>query len=235
MRFLAALMPVVRVSDRSVAYNELLVRVDGVDCTTTYVMDAERTGRIHVIDFGMLHRAIVHLGATAPEVCLGVNLSVRTIERADPALHVMLRDADRIASRLVLEITETAAPQDRQRIGSFSASMRERGIRVAVDDFGRGHMDAGMVARINPDLLKVDTDLLRSPTRVQRRVIEAHVDSGRQLVVERVSSAEDIALASSFGATLVQGHVIGPVAPLGVQDEWRRWGFSGAGKARRIG
>lgn len=235
MRFLAAIMPVVRIADRSIGYSELLLRVENEPCIQAYIREAECSGRIHAIDFCMLHRALVHLRTSGPEVRIGVNLSVRTIERADPVVHALLGVADVSEGRLVVEITETAAPRDVAQIARFSASMRERGVAVAVDDFGSGHMDAGMVARIDPDILKVDVTIVRNLTPIQKRVIDRHQARGRELVVERVESAEDVMVARQIGATLIQGCFVGICAPLGISEEWHRWGFSRGEHARRVG
>lgn len=61
----------------------------------------------------------------------GVEALLRYVDEA-------LRESDLDASSLVVEITESVMMTDVQAIGRQLQAVRQRGVRVAVDDFGTG-------------------------------------------------------------------------------------------------
>ena len=59
-------------------------------------------------------------------------------------------------SRLMIEITESAATADSEGVEPMLAELHARGLRLAIDDFGTGHSSLGRLNHISVTTLKID-------------------------------------------------------------------------------
>src|SRR3546814_7533230 len=66
-----------------------------------------------------------------------------------------------IASRLIVEITETAALQDFEDSARFVAAVRDLGCKVALDDFGSGYTSFRHLKSLTVDIVKIDGSFVR--------------------------------------------------------------------------
>src|SRR3546814_20694942 len=66
-----------------------------------------------------------------------------------------------IASRLIVEITETAALQDVEDSARFVTAVRDLGCRVALDDFGAGYTSFRHLKMLAVDMVKIDGSFVR--------------------------------------------------------------------------
>jgi len=116
-RILFAAQPVVEAGSRAVAFREALLRIRAGDGTIVnagaILPGLERGGLVPLFDARMLELVADHLGAN-PDERIAINLSPVTLETPDWldtfAAHLGARPG--IASRLIVEITETAAVRD---------------------------------------------------------------------------------------------------------------------------
>ncbi|HXF72299.1 MAG TPA: EAL domain-containing protein [Actinomycetota bacterium] len=129
------------------------------------------------------------------------NLSTRELWR--PEL------ADRIAARLaasgtppekvVVEVTESAAMVDPDRTRQILLGLRERGLRIALDDFGSGYSSLSRLRDLPVQVLKVDRSFVR----------DCHADLTKASMVRAI-----VALAEGLGMVpLAEG--------IETEDEWR--------------
>jgi len=93
---------------------------------------------------------------------LCVNLSGQSI--GDAGFHRFMQDLIDEAAvdvrKLCLEITETAAITKLNDASSFIEAVRQRGVRVALDDFGAGATSFGYLKTMPVDYLKIDGQLI---------------------------------------------------------------------------
>jgi diguanylate cyclase (GGDEF)-like protein len=128
--------------------------------------------------------------------------------------------ADRMPSRLVIELTEQDAVQNiavlRERLRPWIA----RGALVAVDDAGAGFTSLEYVAEIRPDFLKlcrgmvtgVDGDASRQS--VLRATVAFAREVGARIIAEGVEREEELAVLLDAGVDYGQGWLLGrPAAP----------------------
>jgi EAL domain-containing protein (putative c-di-GMP-specific phosphodiesterase class I) len=128
--------------------------------------------------------------------------------------------ADIDPSKLVFEVTETAAVADIDQARKFAESLNRVGCRFALDDFGSGFASFYYLKHLPISYLKIDgefvKDLPRSPT--DQLVIKALVSVadglGIKTVAEFVEDAETLDLLRKFGVTYAQGYHIGRPEPL---------------------
>ena len=110
----------------------------------------------------------------------------------------------KIASRVVLEITERCSLDGVAGLAAKLAAMRGLGFRLAVDDLGAGYAGLSSFATLEPEFVKLDMSLIRgvdaSPKK--RSVVSAMIrlctqELGMQVISEGIeTSAERDALAA---------------------------------------
>jgi EAL domain-containing protein (putative c-di-GMP-specific phosphodiesterase class I) len=131
--------------------------------------------------------------------------------------------------RITLEITESALLADREAVAVRLATLREAGLRIAVDDFGTGYASLAYLTSLPLDMLKIDRGLVAEIAHRERDriVVKALIhlarELGLQVVSEGVESAEQLELLKEWGCDLYQGFLGSP--PLR-HDELTR--FAGA-------
>ena len=144
---------------------------------------------------------------------LSINILPQDLDR--PGFEVWLIDEMRIANvdpkRVTVEIIESALLSDRPAVAGRLAFLRERGVEIAVDDFGTGYANLVYLTSLPLDAIKIDramvADLVgRARDRI---VVKAMIAMARELglktVVEGVESVAQLDLISGWGCDLYQG------------------------------
>jgi EAL domain-containing protein (putative c-di-GMP-specific phosphodiesterase class I) len=114
-------------------------------------------------------------------------------------------------ARITLEITESALLQDRDAVAARLATLRDAGLRIAVDDFGTGYASLNYLTSLPLDMLKIDRGLVTNIVErerdriVVRRLTSLAHELGLKVVVEGVESAAQLALLNEWGCDFYQG------------------------------
>lgn len=114
-------------------------------------------------------------------------------------------------SRITLEITESALLADHASVAARLTTLREAGLKIAVDDFGTGYASLAYLTSLPLDMLKIDRGLVteivqREPDRiVVKALISLARELGLKVVAEGVESVEQLALLKDWGCNLYQG------------------------------
>ena len=125
--------------------------------------------------------------------------------------------------RIVLELSEVAVIKSYEVTRRFVDSLRDRGIRLAVDDVGAGEIDLWHILRLEPALIKVDMSLIRDIETTPRnraliRGISAMAqDLGIMVVAEGIEAPEEEETLLELGVQFGQGYLFGKPRPL----EWK--------------
>jgi EAL domain-containing protein (putative c-di-GMP-specific phosphodiesterase class I)/AmiR/NasT family two-component response regulator len=139
----------------------------------------------------------------------GVAASPEVAERLDGVEH-----------RVVLEITEHEAIEDYGALAERLAPLRERGLRVAVDDVGAGYASLRHALQLAPDMVKMDMSLTRDVDRDPgRRALAAALisfadETGITIVAEGIETAGELEALSALGVRYGQGFHLARPAPL---------------------
>ena len=146
---------------------------------------------------------------------LGVSINVRPQELDRPNypewLAATIAEAGIDPGRVTVELTEEAAIADVAGAGRRLERLRALGLRVALDDFGRGFANLAGLARLPLDVLKLDRSLAggiehgERERTIVRAVIDLAHDLGLEVVVEGVETAAQLELLRSWGCDYYQG------------------------------
>jgi diguanylate cyclase len=132
------------------------------------------------------------------------------------------------ASRLTVEITESALLDDRAGASATLEKLREMGVRVALDDFGTGYSSLSFLKEWPVDELKIDRAFVRNmveDTR-DRSIVRAMVDLahtlGLEAVAEGVENDEVLRLLGAMRCDRAQGYHVARPMPAAELKWWLR-------------
>jgi diguanylate cyclase (GGDEF)-like protein len=219
-RLKLAYQPIIHARSRKVSHYECLLRMvkpDGSLLTAGhFVPAAEQMGIVHLVDRFALEATIAQLKAR-PQITLGVNVSGTAA--SDPVWLQSFVDYVRaektVASRLIVELTETAALHHFEENARFVSQLRDLGVRVAIDDFGAGYTSFRNLQMLHVDTVKIDgsyvQDLSQSPENqlFVRTLVGLARSFDIKTVAEWVGSDDDAALLQNFGVDYFQGFHFG--------------------------
>jgi PAS domain S-box-containing protein len=222
---LAYTQPILEPKRRSVAQEELLVRLRGADADrdvispADFLPEVERCGLIGVVDRWMVAQGVALAGRGRPA---GVNLSALSIGDQDTisALEETIGQAGPSARGLILEITETAAIEHLDAACEFVERLTRLGCGFALDDFGTGFASLSYLRRLPVRYLKIDRsfiiDLASSPAdqAMVRGIVAIARELGVLTVAEGIENEATLRLLCDYGVDYVQGYLIGPPVPL---------------------
>src|SRR6478672_6095477 len=113
---------------------------------------------------------------------------------------------------LMFEFTENEKMNDPAHVQKIVDAYQKFGFWTALDDFGAGFAGLGLLARLQPDLIKIDMELLRdihvSPAK--QAIIAGMVGIARTLdikiLAEGVENEQELTVLRATGISLFQGY-----------------------------
>ena len=126
------------------------------------------------------------------------------------------------AQALEIEITESCMMEAQANVVDLLASLRERGVRVAMDDFGTGHSSLATLAALPIDTLKIDRGFVTdvhddfSRSKIMNAVLLLARDLGLETLAEGVETDEELQFLKDSGCDAMQGYLLS--RPLDVND-----------------
>lgn len=163
--------------------------------------------------------------AENPDLRLSINMSARSIGHPGwlETLRMGVGRDDRIAERLVLEVTESSAMGMPDLVIAFMREWQARGVSFAIDDFGAGYTSFRYLRDFCFDMVKIDGQFVRDIARhPDNQVLVAalitiahHFDMFT--IAESVETADEAATLIEMGVDCLQGFYFGAptIAPPG--------------------
>jgi len=163
----------------------------------------------------VLGRVLADLQRDADLPRVWVNLSALELSRPRHTRRITAAaiEADVSLARLGFELTETVLAADTITVRENLAWLRDRGARVALDDYGTGYASLANLRDLPIDELKIDRSLIAGMTTepFDRAVVDAIVkiagSLGLGLVAEGVETPEQADLARTLGIATLQGYL----------------------------
>ncbi len=192
-----------------------------------FIAIAEQTGIIVELGAWVMRNATASAAHWARPLQIAVNVSaVQLRDRNLPAVVAdALKQSGLRPERLEIEITETALMLPGSTTDSALSGFRERGIRIALDDFGLGYSSMSHVCAFPLNKIKIAQDFIVDlEKRIDKQaVVQAIADLGTRLGItttaEGVETAIQLDMLRDFGCTEAQGYLLG--RPMG-EDAFRR-------------
>ncbi len=221
--------PVVAAGDRRVVGHECLMRARNPD-------DGGRISPADLITWAraenllfMLDRVCreVHIANAAadPRASHGrllLNFVPSVIYRPEFCLRSTvqaLEGTDIRPEQVVFEVVESEAVGDHDHLRDILRYYREHGFRVALDDVGAGYAGLSLMADLDPDLIKIDRELVRRSSasdwhaEVCQSIVELGRRHGKEILAEGIETEAECARIGELGVDLFQGFLFGRPRP----------------------
>jgi len=212
--------PIVHASTRTrFGYEALLRSSDKALPHPGAILDAaERLERIATLGRGV-RAQVAKVIASAPvdRGLIFVNLHLHDL--FDKQLLSPFAPLSKVASRVVLEITERTSLEGQLDLRYRVAELRELGYHIAIDDLGGGHARMGTFTPLDTDFVKLDMSLVRDVDKHQmkqrliRSVTQLCREQGTQVIGEGVETEAEAEVLVDLGCDLLQGYLIARPGP----------------------
>ena len=149
-----------------------------------------------------------------PDYKINVNLSVVQLLQTDivEIIEKTIKETGITAHNLTLEVTESLAINDMERMKDILGSIKKLGVRIALDDFGTGYSSLNHIRELPFDVIKVDQSFIKDLERDSyaksfiKMVAELAEAIGVNLCVEGVETKIQYQILSGMKVSLVQGY-----------------------------
>lgn len=153
-----------------------------------FIPIAEESGHIGDLSLAIIRRAFEETRDWDPLLMLSINISPAQLK--DPWLSQKIRklllETGFPAGRLELEITESALFENLSLAQAIVSSLKNQGIRIALDDFGSGYGSLAHLRALPLDRIKINRDFVSSVN---------HSNESAAIVTTIINLAESLNLA----------------------------------------
>lgn len=211
--FQFAYQPIIDLQARAVFAHEALARGPKGESAWSVLSQVNSANRFR-FDQDCRTKAIQGAAALGMAESLSINFIPNAVESASACIQRTLRTAEECRfplSKVIFEVTEGEKLRDPVRLVEIFREYRKLGIKTAIDDFGAGYAGLGLLAKFQPDLVKIDMDIVRGSDSDSARqaIIESIVSLcgrlGIGVLAEGVESVGERDYLASVGIDLMQG------------------------------
>ena len=185
----------------------------------------EQNGLIRRVDHYVWRSAAEQIKCWREQYGMSIPISVNVsrVDIFDPELEKKLCDIlDEFSlapDDLMLEITESAYADSADRLIEVVNSLRDKGFKIEMDDFGSGYSSLNMLTEIPIDVLKIDMQFIRrmllddKNLKLVRLVMDIAEFLDVPVVAEGVEEEEQLNVLRQMGCDIVQGYYFSPPLP----------------------
>ncbi len=220
-------MPICNLTTEKVHHLEALTRFRGDfagDSPYELITLAEEIGIIAEFDLAVARKSVdlINQAAIGPKLPpIAVNVSGHSISSDDfvRELSALLRKAENLSSMISLEITESAAITEFERVNANIQQFRERGFHVALDDFGAGAASFDYLNSFDIDVVKFDGQVVRRAYATTKgkaflgSMASLCKETGVETIAEMVEDKELATFLRECGVKYGQGYYFGKPGP----------------------
>ncbi len=192
---------------------------------------AERSGLIRPLTLWVLNAALrqCHLWQQMGiDLNVAVNLSARNLaeSRLPDQVAGLLEAWDLPASRLMVEITESAIMDDPLHARKILMRLEEIGVRASIDDFGTGYSSLAVLGQLPVAEIKIDrtfvTDMLSNSKHavIVRSTIDLGHNLERTVTAEGVEDEDTLEKLRELGCDRAQGYFMSRPLPASELVKW---------------
>lgn len=216
--FSMAFQPILDLRDGDVFAYEALVRgVDGAGAAS--VLGLVNSENRYAFDQGCRVKALELAAEGLPKTStakLSINFMPNAVYEPRACIRLTLETAERVGfpiDRILFEFTESERI-DTEHLLRILTTYRKMGFKTAIDDFGAGYAGLNLLTKFQPDIVKLDMDLVRGidQSREKRIVLRHTLAMLREFEIlplcEGVETSEELAVLKDMGVHHIQGYLL---------------------------
>lgn len=224
---MTAFQPIYGLADKSVVGVEALSRFVSDDgaAAELWFAEAAAVGLGANLEFSALGSAAAAARDLPANLYISLNISPTSC--LDPRLPELFAHIDLPIDRVVLELTETIPDEEYAQFIAAINPLRDKGLRIAIDDTHSGAGALSRMVHLRPDFLKVGRDVFGNVDNdgLQRALTTCLVDFtdqiGTTLVAEGIETVGELKVLTELGIEAGQGYLLG--RPSVRPQDWASW------------
>lgn len=209
-----AYQPIVNFATRTIYAHEALVRGPNGESAAS-VLGQVNPENVYRFDQACRVKAVAGAARLGMRELLSINFLPNAVYRPEVCIRSTLEAArahDFPIERIIFEVTEGEQVHDRAHLVNIFREYRRFGFQTAIDDFGAGYAGLNLLAEYQPDLVKIDMDLVRGiDTSAARQAIVRGVTAmcgalGIRVLAEGIETRAERDFLADAGIDLMQGY-----------------------------
>lgn len=212
--------PIFSLKNNKVAGFESLARFFTTPYKTpdVWFKEAKKVGLNEALEMLAIKNAVTNIAKFNNSTYIAINCSPSHI--LSGALENTLQNID--CTRLVLEITEHSPISDYEKMRTVLRPLRNKGLRLAIDDVGAGFSSFQHILELEADIIKLDISLTQNINTDDRKFLLAKALCGFAkaidctIVAEGIETEEELNSLRKLNVDSVQGYFIG--RPTAIND-----------------
>jgi EAL domain-containing protein (putative c-di-GMP-specific phosphodiesterase class I) len=213
-----AFQPIVDVANGTIFAHEALVRGVGGEGAFSILSQVAEENR-YAFDQQCRVKAIelaTELKLPKDGARLSINFMPNAVYEPRACIRLTLATAVRTGfplDKIIFEFTEDEK-LDTNHLLNILRTYRAMGFKTAIDDFGAGYAGLSLLTKFQPDIVKLDMELVRGidsdrvKQRLVRSLLDLLADLDIQTICEGVETLEELKALEDLGARLIQGYVL---------------------------
>jgi len=209
-----AYQPIVDLATRSIYGHEALVRGPNGESAASVLSQVNDDNRYR-FDQACRVKAVAGAAQLGMHGYLSINFLPNAVYRPEVCIRSTLEAARKHnfpTDKIIFEVTEGEKVHDRPHLVDIFRAYRRFGFQTAIDDFGAGYAGLNLLAEYQPDIIKIDMDLVRDidthPAR--QAIVRAIASLGRELGIRILAEGIETRAERDFLAaceiSLMQGY-----------------------------
>lgn len=214
-QFEFAYQPIVDLASRTVFAHEALVRGPGGEGAMTVLsqVDAQNCYRF---DQACRVKAIKGAAELGIQQAVSINFLPNAIYKPELCIRTTLAAARAHGfplDKIIFEVTEGERVQDGPWFAEILREYQRCGFKTAIDDFGAGFAGMKLLADFQPDIIKLDMDLIRNVDthRPRQAIVRNLVRLCEEMQIDVIAEGIETAAERDFlwdtGIHLMQGYL----------------------------
>lgn len=193
----------------------------------TFIPIAEELGLISAIGEDVLRKACVVAAGWPPSLTISVN--VPPVQIARGGFLVTVKNALELSrlspERLEIEIVESSLLSDNEVVLKTLEDLSAMGVKIALDDFGKGYSSLSYLRRFPIDRIKIDRSFIlrlfedTGSASIVRAICQLGESLGLKVTAEGIEDLAQLTFVSANGCTNVQGFFLGAPLPDQIASE----------------
>ena len=224
-----AYQPIVDLESRSIYAHEALVRGPQGESAFSVLSQVD-DGNRYLFDQACRVKAIRGAAELGMQELLSINFLPNAVYRPEACIRSTLAAAVEYGfriDRIIFEVTESEQVMDRPHLVNIFREYHRFGFHTAIDDFGAGYAGLNLLAEFQPDIIKIDMDLVRGidTNPAKQAIVDGIVAIckrlGIRVLAEGIETAAERDCLRAAGISLMQGYLfcrpafkaLGTIAP----------------------
>ncbi|WP_317201535.1 EAL domain-containing protein [Janthinobacterium sp.] len=213
--FFFAYQPIVELSQRAIYAHEALVRGPNGESAYSVLSQVTEANR-YSFDQACRVQAIRGAAALGMKELLSINFLPNAVYQPAACIRSTFDAARRYQfpiEQIIFEVTEGEQVQDRPHLVNIFREYRRFGFRTAIDDFGAGYAGLNLLSEYQPDIIKIDMDLVRgvdsnlAKQAIIKGIVAICAELNVRVLAEGIETVAERDFLRGAGIDLMQGYL----------------------------